>query len=49
MTAGERQPVEVARARPGDLSAGRERFLGTAARTDLLIARVGPPRVKKLA
>ena len=49
MTSSERQPAEVRRARLSELAAGRERSLSTAARTDLLIARSGPPRAKKPA
>ena len=49
MTSSEPRPMEVRRAHPSELAAGRERSLSTAARTDLLIERSGPPRPKKTA
>ena len=49
MTSSDPQPAEVRRAHPSELAAGRERSLSTAARTDPLIGRSGPPRAKKSA
>ena len=49
MTSSEPRPMEVRRAHPSELAAGRERSLSTAARTDLLIEPSGPPRPKKTA
>ena len=49
MTGSEPRPMEVRRAHPSELAAGREPSLSTAARRDLLIERSGPPRPKKTA
>jgi putative transposase len=47
MTATEREPVEVTRLKENDLDVARARSLSTAARTDLLITRAGPPRARR--
>jgi len=49
MTSRSPQPAEARLVRPSELAAGRERSLSTAARTDLLIGRSGPPRARKPA
>jgi putative transposase len=47
LTGSAPEPAEVQRGRLSELAVGRERSLSTAARTDLLIGRSGPPRAKK--
>jgi putative transposase len=47
MTATEREPAEVSRAKESELDVARARSLSTAARTDLLITRSGPPRARR--
>ncbi len=47
MTATEREPIEVSLPTPSELDVARARSLSTAARTDLLITRAGPPRARR--
>jgi putative transposase len=47
MTASDRELAEVSRPRAGELDVVRARSLATAARTDLLITRAGPPRARR--